>query len=69
MARGQISNYETKPKTVFCSSCRIFRRDTEGISRRNDTGEYFMGLCPEGHTDGHRKVFADKPRQCSDFIG
>lgn len=67
MAQGQISNHiNNKPKMVFCSTCRIFNRDTEGISRRKDTGEFFMGLCPKGHNDGHRKVFADKPRICSD---
>ena len=52
---------------VRCCDCRLFQRDTEGISFSAQTGEYFMGFCPKGHTDGYKKVFADKARECNDF--
>lgn len=61
---------KTKPElpTVFCAECRLFTRDTQGISRRAYTGEYFMGLCSKGIHDGLSKVFADKPRKCSNYL-
>ena len=58
-----------KTKTVYCSDCANFIRDTEGFSRRIDTGEYFMGICKLGLTpDSPRKQFADKPRICNKFL-
>lgn len=59
-------------RTVHCADCRHFHRDTEGINRRADTGEYFMGVsdigCDPDHTfnskTGVAKIFADKPRIC-----
>ena len=56
-----------EPKKVRCCDCRRFQRDTEGISFSAQTGEFFMGICPKGHTDGYKKVFADKARECNDF--
>lgn len=53
---------------VRCCDCKRFQRDTEGISFSVQTGEYFMGICPKGHTDGARKVFADKARECNDYL-
>lgn len=62
-----IKEDKALPK-VFCGECRHFQRDTEGRNRRNDTGEYFMGICLKGIvTDGLRKQFADKPRVCAKF--
>lgn len=58
----------SEPKCVYCSECRRFKRDTEGINYRRDTGEYFMGKCEMGHHDGLVKVFADKPRVCGDWL-
>lgn len=53
------------PKRVTCGECRHFVRDTSGISRSNDTGEYFMGFCTQDlHPDNCLKVFANKPRIC-----
>ena len=52
---------------VRCCDCRLFQRDTEGISFSAQTGEYFMGTCHKGHHDGYKKVFADKARECNDF--
>lgn len=52
---------------VRCCDCRRFQRDTEGISYSAQTGEYFMGICPKGHNDGYKKLFADKARVCNDF--
>ena len=56
--------------TVYCSECSRFKRDTEGLSFRNDSGEYFMGVCLWGYSDcggGKPRVFADKPRKCKCF--
>jgi len=53
---------------VCCSDCRRFSRDKSGPSFSIQTGEYFMGTCLKGHADGSNKVFADKPRNCSDHI-
>ena len=58
---------QPEPRMVRCCDCRLFQRDTEGISFSAQTGEYFMGICPKGHTDGYKKVFADKARECNDF--
>ena len=77
MARKTPLELIEKPK-VYCSQCKRFKRDTEGISRSVITGEYFMGLCPMMHADGVIKydrqgnaiggrVFADKPRDCEDY--
>lgn len=58
-----------EPKRVTCGECRHFVRDTSGISRSNETGEYFMGVCGKGLTpDNIRKVFANKPRICSHHL-
>lgn len=68
MAQGQISNY-TNPKKVFCANCKVFNRDTEGISYNKETGEYYMGECGKGlHPDTPRKQFANKPRYCDSYI-
>lgn len=56
-----------EPRMVRCCDCRLFQRDTEGISYSAQTGEYFMGICPKGHNDGYKKLFADKARVCNDF--
>ena len=54
-----------EPKRVTCGECINFIRDTSGISRSNETGEYFMGICHrELMPDGCLKVFANKPRIC-----
>ena len=67
MAAGQISNYA--PKRVYCSECCHFQRDTEGVSFRRDTGEYFLGICLQGlHPDTIKKQFADKPRFCNSYL-
>lgn len=60
-----------------CSECRLSIRDIEGPSFNIDTGEYFMGSCTVGNTDGaikeqpdgtvYGKVFMDKPRICKQF--
>lgn len=50
-----------------CAECKLFVRDTSGISFHVDTGEYFMGVCRKGFSDGFKKVFADKLRVCIDF--
>ena len=65
MAAGQISVYDKQPSYVCCATCKHFRRDTEGRSRSQATGEYFMGVCELGlHPDSIRKQFANKPRLC-----
>ena len=60
-----------KPEpTVYCSECSRFKRDTEGLSFRTDSVEYFMGVCLRGYSDcgGNKpRVFADKPRKCKCF--
>lgn len=56
-----------EPKKVRCCNCRLFQRDTDGISFSARTGEYFMGICYKGHNDGYKKVFADKARECGDY--
>lgn len=57
------------PQKVTCADCRHFVRDTSGISRNNETGEYFMGVCSKGLTpDGCRKAFANKPRICQQYL-
>lgn len=56
-----------KPAKVYCSDCSHFVRDTEGISRNIETGEYFMGICNKGLTpDGCKKVFANHLRICTE---
>lgn len=68
MAQGQISKYQKQPTTVYCSDCKHFLRDTEGPSRRNGLGEFFMGQCLAGlHPDTIKKQFADKPRRCDSY--
>jgi len=68
MARVKQPKAEAKVVWVYCSDCRNFRRDTEGISHRIDTGEYFMGECLVGlHPDTPKKQFADKPRVCKSY--
>lgn len=68
MARVKQPKAGVKAVWVYCSDCRNFRRDTEGISFRNDTGEYFMGECLVGlHPDTPKKQFADKPRVCKSY--
>lgn len=52
-----------EPIKVYCSECRHFTSDTSGMSV-SCTGEYFMGTCYNGITDGTKKVFADKARIC-----
>lgn len=54
-----------EPKMVRCADCIYRERDTEGISRRMDTGEYFMGRCRKGHGAPY-KIFMDKERICKD---
>lgn len=50
---------------VTCSTCIHFARDTDGISRCRDTGEYFMGVCSLGLTpDTPIKQFSKKRRVC-----
>lgn len=54
--------------TVYCSNCLWFSRDTDGPSRNNDTGEYFLGICQRGlHPDSDIKQFANKPRHCQTY--
>lgn len=68
MAQGQISNYKA-PKKVYCGECKVFDRDTEGISYNKQTGEYFMGRCRLGlHPDTSNKQFANKPRLCASYV-
>ena len=63
------------PKKVRCADCRHFVRDTTGLSRRNGTGEYFMGVsdigCDPDRTynkkTGTAKIFADKERYCTQW--
>lgn len=48
-----------------CAECQHFKRDTEGISRTAETGEFFMGTCTLGlHPDTPIKQFADHLREC-----
>ena len=80
MAHKQpIPTNKPQPKKVHCADCNRFNRDTSGSSFSIQTGEYFMGLCPKLHADGVIKydpkgkplggrVFADKPRICTDHI-
>lgn len=66
---ARIKKEVKQEKTVRCSNCMWFIRDTEGISIRNDTHEYFMGKCRKGlHPDGPKKVFADHERICQTYI-
>ena len=68
MAAGQIPVIDKTPKTVYCGECRHFQRDTEGTSRRQSDGTYFMGDCMKGlHPDTIKKQFADKPRKCEQY--
>lgn len=60
-------NVNDSVEKVCCCDCAQFLRDVCGRSRSNDTGEYFMGVCYLGHTDGVAKVFANKRRLCDDF--
>ena len=67
MAKGQISN-KSKVVRVKCSDCRWFVRETEGISFRLDTKEFFMGDCSKGlHPDTPIKQFADHLRECKTY--
>lgn len=80
MPRKQpIPTAKPQPKKVCCADCRRFNRDTSGPSLNVTTGEYFMGLCPKLHADGAiiydpkgnpigGRVFADKPRICTDHL-
>lgn len=69
MTKKKSISPQPEPAKVFCSDCRRFVRDTSGISRNNETGEYFMGLCAKGLTpDGCKKVFANKPRLCLKYM-
>lgn len=55
---------------MYCCDCLHFKRETSGPSRSHDTGEYFMGLCAQGHNpDGNisGKQFANKPRICGHY--
>lgn len=63
-------NPTPKPQSkVTCGECHHFKRDTEGISRCRDTGEYFMGECLKGlRPDTEIKQFANKPRICKFYI-
>ena len=68
MAQGQIRIDINQPRMVKCVDCMCFVLDTEGYSRRNDTGEYFMGICCAGLCpDSPVKQFANKPRICAKF--
>ena len=68
MAEGQIRIETDKPHEVTCGDCRHFVLDTEGCSRRNDTGEYYMGICGAGLCpDSPVKQFANKPRICAKY--
>ena len=70
---------EKKEKIILhkCSECQLSIRDKEGPSFSIDTGEYFMGSCTIGNTDGaqkvqpdgsvYGKVFMDKLRICKQF--
>lgn len=59
---------EVEQPTVYCCNCIHFQRDTEGISRNLETGEYFMGQCKQGlHPDTIKKQFANKPRKCNKY--
>lgn len=57
-----------EPIKVYCSDCRWFKRDTDGISFSLATGEYFLGKCTtksnESKAETRGKLFADKPRIC-----
>lgn len=74
MAARRTKKQQTqKVVRVYCSDCQTFVRDTEGQSFNIETGEFFMGDCPEGVSDGAVKikdgkpvgrVFADKAREC-----
>lgn len=65
MARNKKE--EEKPR-IKCADCKHFVRDTDGISRRNDTHEYFMGDCLKSiYPDHCRKVFAELERVCDSF--
>ena len=58
-----------KPQAVQCGACQHFRRDTEGISRAIETGEYFMGECSLGLTPhSPKKQFANKDHICNQFV-
>lgn len=70
MAQGQIrKTKDDKPIKVCCSGCRYFVRDTDGISKRNGTNEYFMGICSKelNLDDTNGWLFADKLRYCETF--
>lgn len=73
MAKRRTDDAKCKVVRVYCSDCLTFVRDTEGQSFNIETGEFFMGDCPEGVSDGAVKikdgkpvgrVFADKARVC-----
>lgn len=70
MARGQIPVKDKTPKNVYCSDCRWFVRETEGVSFKLGTNprQYFMGDCSQGlHPDTPIKQFANKPRECKTY--
>lgn len=63
----RTTNKQPDQPLVTCGTCRHFKRDTEGISRRIGTGEFFMGICTKGHhPDSPIKQFADHQRSCAD---
>lgn len=66
---ARVSRPRPQVQKVRCADCRHFRRETEGISRNIDTGEYFMGDCSIGlHPDSPIKQFANRERICNQFI-
>ena len=71
MAKGQISKTDQSKKVVRvkCSDCRWFVRDTDGISFKLGTNEFFMGECSkELHPDTPIKQFADHERLCNSYL-
>lgn len=71
MTKKVVINPKVTEKSVFCCDCVHFQRDTEGISRNIETGEFYMGHCakdcdvtPYGYK---AKMFANKPRKCPKF--
>jgi hypothetical protein len=68
-----VKTCKPKQTLVVCATCAHFHRDTTGPSRNAETGIYFMGEsdigCDPDHTFNERrgtaKIFADKPRVCT----
>lgn len=71
--RGARKAEPKEPKIVLvrCRDCQHEVRDTEGISRVNGTGEYFMCHCKKDHDItkwGYKaKLFRDHQRTCRDY--